>query len=120
MRQGQALEVSQDVAVKIGKTGTEDSAQEAAGMTASRVQADRGRFRKGRSKTGGRRRGTPNRASRAWKDFVAEPVTNPDNQDKLARAISERPELLFKAAEHAVGKPLPIPRGAIAARGETP
>lgn len=74
-------------------------------MTASKVQADRGRFRKGRSKTGGRRRGTPNRASRAWKDFVAELVNDPDQQQALADAIKAHPELLFKAAEHAVGKP---------------
>jgi hypothetical protein len=71
----------------------------------SKVQVDRGRFLKGRPKSGGRRRGTPNRATRAWRDFVAELVTNPENQDKLADAICERPELLFKAAEHAVGRP---------------
>jgi hypothetical protein len=56
-------------------------------------------------KTGGRQKGTPNKATRAWKDFVAELVTDPDKQDTLARAIAERPELLFKAAEHAIGKP---------------
>ena len=98
-----------------------------------------GRFAKGsrRPPNAGRRRGTPNRATRAWKDFVAELVTDPVKQDRLAQAISEHPELLFKAAEHAVGrprqtlemvshdvqmtwtpparadKPLPIPRGAL-------
>ena len=46
-----------------------------------------------------------NKATRAWEDFVTEVVTNPDNQDRLAGAISERPELLLKLAEHAVGKP---------------
>ena len=56
-------------------------------------------------KTGGRQKGTPNKATRAWRDFVAELVTDPENQDTLARAIAERPELLFKAAEHAIGKP---------------
>ena len=74
-------------------------------MTASKVQADRGRFRKGRSKTGGRRQGTPNRATRAWKDFVAELVNDPEWQQRLAEAISEWAELLFNGAEHAVGRP---------------
>lgn len=78
---------------------------EDAGMTASKVEGSRGQFRRGRAKTGGRRRGTPNRASRAWKDFVAELVTDPENQDKLARAVCDRPELLLKVAEHAVGRP---------------
>lgn len=30
---------------------------------------------------------------------MADLVSNPYNQDRLAEAISERPELLFKAAE---------------------
>jgi hypothetical protein len=32
-------------------------------------------------------------------------VTDPDQQEALAEAIRKRPELLFKAAEHAHGKP---------------
>ncbi len=72
-------------------------------MTASKVEGSRGQFRRG--KTGGRRRGTPNRASRAWKDFVTELVTDPQAQAKLRRHVFERPELLLKVAEHAVGKP---------------
>ena len=66
-----------------------------------------GRFARGsnRPPTAGRRRGTPNRVTRAWRDFVTEVVTNSDKQDLLARAISERPELLIKLAEHAVGRP---------------
>jgi hypothetical protein len=66
-----------------------------------------GRFKNGapRPENSGRRKGTPNKATRAWKDFVAELVTDPDNQDTLVSAIAERPELLFKAAEHAIGKP---------------
>ncbi len=74
-------------------------------MTASRVEGGRGQFRKGRAKTGGRRQGTPNRATRAWKDFVSELVNDPAQQQALAEAIKAHPELLFKAAEHAVGKP---------------
>jgi hypothetical protein len=60
---------------------------------------------KGHPKTGGRRKGTPNKATRAWKDFVAELVSDPARQEQLAEAIAERPDLMFKAAEHAVGKP---------------
>ena len=68
--------------------------------------AGKGRpFQKGHRKLGGRRKGTPNRATRAWKDFVTALVSDPDNQQALAEAISERPELLFRAAEHAHGKP---------------
>ena len=74
-------------------------------MTGSKVEGSRGKFRRGRPKTGGRRRGTPNRASRAWKDFVAELVNDRAQQQALADAIKAHPELLFKAAEHAVGKP---------------
>jgi hypothetical protein len=74
-------------------------------MTTSRVEENRGRFRKGRAKTGGRSRGTPNRATRAWKEFVAELVNDPAQQQALADAIKAHHELLFKAAEHAVGKP---------------
>ena len=59
--------------------------------TASEVQADRGRFRKGRSKTGGRRRGTPNRASRAWRDFVAESVNDPEPQQSFVDATRATP-----------------------------
>jgi len=32
-------------------------------------------------------------------------VSDPEKQAQVAAAISERPELLFKAAEHAIGKP---------------
>jgi len=66
-----------------------------------------GRFAKGskRPPDAGRRRGTPNRATRAWKEFVTEVVTNPEKQDLLVDAISLRPEILMKLAEHAVGKP---------------
>jgi hypothetical protein len=74
-------------------------------MTTSRAEESRGRFRKARAKTGGRRRGTPNRAGRAWRDFVAELVNDPEQQQALADAIKAHPELLFKAAEHAGSAP---------------
>lgn len=74
-------------------------------MAAPKVEANSGRFRKGRTKTGGRRRGIANRATRAWKDFVVELVNDPEQQAALADAIKAHPEMLFRAAEHAVGKP---------------
>lgn len=74
-------------------------------MSASKVEGSRGRFRRGRAKTGGRRRGTPNKATREWKDLVREIVADPEAQEALRRACIERPELMFKAAEHAYGKP---------------
>lgn len=54
---------------------------------------------------GGRKKGTPNKDTRPWKEFVTALVTNPNAQKKLEAACLERPDLLFKAAEHAVGKP---------------
>jgi hypothetical protein len=62
---------------------------------------------KGRKKppNSGRQKGTPNKATKAWKDFVAALVSDPGNQEALAEAIRKRPELLFKAAEHAHGRP---------------
>lgn len=60
-------------------------------MKASELEASRGRFRKGRAKTGGRRRGTPNKTTRAWKDFVAELVNDPEQQQALANAIKAHP-----------------------------
>ena len=74
-------------------------------MTATKMQANRGQFRKGRSKTGGRRKGTLNRATREWKAFVTALVNDPEQQQALEDACKARPDLLFKAAEHAFGKP---------------
>jgi hypothetical protein len=53
----------------------------------------------------GRKKGTPNRATKEWKAFVAALVSDPDNQKALKDAVKARPELLFKAAEFAHGKP---------------
>jgi hypothetical protein len=49
-------------------------------------------FRKGRAKTGGRRRGTLSRATRAWKDFVSDLVSDPHQQQALVNAIRKHPE----------------------------
>lgn len=56
-------------------------------------------------KTGGRTKGTLNKATRAWKEFVAEVASSTDQQEALRKACLSRPELLLKVAEHAVGKP---------------
>ena len=66
-----------------------------------------GRFVRGHKRLprAGRKKGTPNKATKAWRDFVTALVTDPDQQEALADAIRQRPELLFKAAEHAHGKP---------------
>jgi hypothetical protein len=37
--------------------------------------------------------------------LLREIVADPDAQEALRRACIERPELLFRAAEHAFGKP---------------
>ena len=75
-------------------------------MTTSKVEADRGRFRKGRVKTGGRRHGTPNRATRAVKEFLAEILERADVQDAVRRRILKGDTAaFFKAVEHVIGKP---------------
>jgi len=64
-------------------------------------------FKKGDPKPpgSGRKKGQQNGATRAWKDFVTALATNPKAQAKLEAACLDRPELLLKVAEHAVGKP---------------
>ena len=75
-------------------------------MTASRVQANRGQFQKGRSKTGGRRRGTPNKATRAAKEFLAEIINQVDVQDAIEERIKKGDTAaFFRAVEHVIGKP---------------
>jgi hypothetical protein len=60
---------------------------------------------KGQPKTGGRKKGTPNKASQPWKALVTAICESPDHQAALEGACLERPDLIFKAAEHAFGKP---------------
>ncbi len=50
-------------------------------------------------------KGTTNRVGKPWKELVASICESPAHQDKLAEACLERPDLMFKAAEHAFGKP---------------
>lgn len=75
-------------------------------MTISRVEGSRGRFGKGRPKTGGRRKGTPNRATRAVKAFLAEMLERADVQDAIRdRILRGDTSAFFKAVEIVYGKP---------------
>jgi len=75
-------------------------------MTTSKVQANRGQFRKGRAKTGGRRRGTPNKATRAAKEWMAAIISKPSVQDAIERRILKGDTAaFFRALEHVIGKP---------------
>jgi len=64
-------------------------------------------FQKGNPKPlgSGRKKGQANGATREWKDFVCAVARDVKAQDRLKEACLERPELLLKVAEHAVGKP---------------
>ena len=61
---------------------------------------------RGLPRTGGRKPGTKTRVSREWKELVRSICADPEAQERLRRACIERPELMFKAAEHAFGKPM--------------
>jgi hypothetical protein len=58
-----------------------------------------------RRKTGGRKKGTPNKATRAWKEFVGSCADDVELQAALRERCLDRPDLLLRVAEHAVGKP---------------
>jgi hypothetical protein len=75
-------------------------------MTTAKVVESGGRFRKGRAKTGGRRKGTPNRATRAFKEFLSEILDQPDIQDAIRdRILKGDTTAFFKAVEIVHGKP---------------
>ena len=72
----------------------------------SRVEGSRGQFRTGRAKTGGRRPGTPNRVTRAAKEFLTELLADPDVQDAIrARILEGDTAAFFRAMEMVYGKP---------------
>jgi hypothetical protein len=76
------------------------------GLTTSELERNRGRFRKGRAKTGGRRQGTPNRATRAAKDFLADLVNRTDVQEAIRdRILAGDTPAFFRALAHVIGKP---------------
>jgi hypothetical protein len=73
---------------------------------ASKVEGNRGRFRRGRAKTGGRRQGTPNRATREVKEFLAETVSQTDVQGAIRdRILAGDTTAFFGALSHVLGKP---------------
>lgn len=65
-----------------------------------------GRFQKGHSKLGGRAKGTPNRTTRAVKEFLAELVDDPEVQEAVrGRIVKGDAVAFFRALENVVGKP---------------
>ena len=64
-------------------------------------------FEKGRAKTGGRQRGTPNRATVEIKQFAAALFEDPDYQDNLKRRImsGKAPHMEVLLAHYRYGKP---------------
>ena len=75
-------------------------------MAGSKVEGSRGQFRTGRAKTGGRHRGTPNRVTRAAKEFLADLVADPDVQDAIReRLLAGDTAAFFKAVEIVHSKP---------------
>lgn len=75
-------------------------------MSAAEASRNRGQFTKGRRKTGGRRRGTPNRATRAVKEFLAEIIDSADVQGAIrSRILKGDTTAFFRALEIVHGKP---------------
>jgi len=65
-----------------------------------------GAFEVGHKKMGGRQKGTPNKATVSWKQFVTDICEDPAVQKSTKESIlNGRTDLVFKAAEHAFGKP---------------
>lgn len=64
-------------------------------------------FQKGQPRPpgAGRKKGSPNKASLPWKALTALICEDPAHQVALLNVTLERPELIFKAAEHSYGKP---------------
>jgi len=72
------------------------------------TRARNGRFTKGstRPPSAGRRRGTPNRATRAVKEFLSEILDRADVQDAIReRILAGDTGAFFKAIEIVHGKP---------------
>jgi hypothetical protein len=75
-------------------------------MTPTKLVPKTGRFQKGHRKLGGRRKGTPNRLTRAVKAFLAELCDSPAVQEAVqARVLKGDTVAFFRALEHVVGKP---------------
>ena len=75
-------------------------------MTTAKVEESRGQFLKGRAKTGGRRKGTPNRVTRKVKEFLSGLLDRVDVQDAICnRILKGDTTAFFKAVEIVHGKP---------------
>jgi len=63
-------------------------------------------FEKGHAKLGGRKKGVPNKTTRAVKEFLAEILDRADVQDAIRqRILKGDTAAFFKAVEHVLGKP---------------
>lgn len=56
-------------------------------------------------KTGGRQKGTPNKASQPFKQLMREVCEDPTDQQILRDFLRANPAFYFKAADHAFGTP---------------
>jgi hypothetical protein len=56
-------------------------------------------------KTGGRQKGTPNKASLPWKQFAEDLAESPEHREALRQACLTDPNLYLRVIEHAFGKP---------------
>jgi len=75
-------------------------------MDARKDRLSNGQFSGKRPKTGGRKKGTPNKVTRKVKEFLAALVDKGEVQDAVeARIISGDAVAFFRALEHVVGKP---------------
>ena len=74
-------------------------------MAASKVEENRGRFRKGRPKTGGRKRGSPNKVTREVKAFLAEVLKKPAVQDALEEKLVKGDTTAFFKGLHGQSMP---------------
>lgn len=76
------------------------------GQFATKEVGNSGRFKKGHPKKGGRKPGTPNRATRAVKEFLAAMVDEVDVQEAVRDRITRGDAVaFFRALEHVIGKP---------------
>jgi hypothetical protein len=75
-------------------------------MPASKVERNGDQFRKGRSKTGGRKKGSPNKATREVKEFMLALVDDTEVQEAVRQKILKGDATaFFKATEMVHGKP---------------
>jgi hypothetical protein len=84
--------------------------EDTAGVKVTRNKPKRGRgrpFVKGQKRPpgAGRKKGTPNKVTKAWKVFCLEMSEDPEIHEALRQRILQRAELMLRVAEHAVGRP---------------